>query len=150
MEDFDVAADWDPGVFSCYPDSRGLYRYASGLDFGYDKVLNHRFENPLHLRRGGTREGWLLAMGWQSVPEQYGRPGRPAPVVVTLLDQFGQPTVESVDLVVERSTKTNKSSVRPGPSPFSDASAPRTRVTDEDPCAPLSNSYEVVGPESRK
>ena len=113
LQEFEVVTRWDPGVFSCYPQGRTPYRFAPGLDFDVKEVLNDRIERDLRFRRGDIREGWLLAMGNKSVPEEYG-PGRPAPVVVKFFDQFWQPQVASVTLAVERSKQTRKSSLRPG------------------------------------
>ena len=30
VQEFEITAAWDPGIFSCYPDGRGLYRFAPG------------------------------------------------------------------------------------------------------------------------
>ena len=58
-------------------------------------------------------EGWLLAMGYKPVPEEYG-PGKPAPVEVRFLDQFWHPHIARVKLGVERSTRTRKSPLQTG------------------------------------
>ncbi len=113
LQEFEVATRWDPGVSPCYPEGRTPYRFAPGLDFNVKEVLNDRIERHLRFRRGDIREGWLLAMGYKPVPEEYG-PGRPAPVEVRLFDQFWQPQIASTIVAVERSTQRRKSSLRPG------------------------------------
>jgi hypothetical protein len=105
LQEFEVVTRWDSGIFPCYAQGRTPYRFAPGLDFDIKEVLNDRIESDLRLRRGDIREGWLLAMGNKSVPEEYG-PGRPAPVEVTFFDQVGQSQGASVTLAVERSTQT--------------------------------------------
>jgi hypothetical protein len=113
LQEFEVVTRWDPGVFSCYPEGRIPYRFAPGLDFDVKEVLNDRIERDLRFRRGDLREGWLLAMGYKPVPEEYG-PGRPAPVEVRLFDQFWQPQIANTTVAVERSTQSRKSSLRSG------------------------------------
>jgi len=113
VQEFEVAASWDPGIFPCYPKGRTPYRFARGLEFNVKEVLNDRIERDLGFRRGDVREGWLLAMGNQPVPEEYG-PGTPAPLELRLFDQFGQSQGERATLLVERSARIRASSVRPG------------------------------------
>jgi hypothetical protein len=113
LQEFEVVTCWDPDVFSCYPQGRTPYRFAPGLDFEVKEVLNDRIERDLRFRRGDIQEGWLLAMGNKPIPREYG-PGRPAPVEVRFFGQFGQSQVASATLAVERSTQSQKSSLRPG------------------------------------
>ncbi len=104
LQDFEINAAWDPGVYPCGPAGGTTYRFSSGLQFEWDEVLNHRIENYLRFRRGDICEGWLLAMGLNPVPEEYGA-GRPAPLELVLLDQFSRRHIATADFVVERSAK---------------------------------------------
>ncbi len=113
LQEFEVTTRWDPAVFPCYSEGRTPYRFVPGLEFDVKEVLNDRIERDLRFRQGDIREGWLLAMGNKSVPNEYG-PGRPAPVEVRLFDQFWQPHIVSSTVAVERSTQSRKSSLRPG------------------------------------
>jgi hypothetical protein len=113
LQEFEVVTHWDTGVFSCYPQGHAPYRFARGLDFDVKEVLNDRIERNFRFRRGDLQEGWLLAMGNKSVPEEYG-PGKPAPVEVRFFDQFWQSQVARATLAVERSTQTRKYSIEPG------------------------------------
>lgn len=113
LQEFEVTTRWDPAVFPCYSEGRTPYRFVPGLEFDVKEVLNDRIERDLRFRRGDIREGWLLAMGNKSVPNEYG-PGRTAPVEVRLFDQFWQPHIASSSVAVERSTQSRKSSLRPG------------------------------------
>jgi hypothetical protein len=113
LQEFEVATCWDPGISPSYAEGRTPYRFAPGLDFSVKEVLNDRIESGLRFRRGDVQEGWLLAMGNQPVPQEYG-PGRPAPVEVRFFDQFSQSQVASASALVQRSTRTRKSSLRPG------------------------------------
>ena len=108
VQGFEVETCWDQGVFPCYPEGRAPYRFAPGLDFDFDEVLNHRIESFLRFRRGDVCEGWLLAMGYKPIPDEYG-PGRPAPLNIVLFDQFSQQHAESGEFLVERSARTTRS-----------------------------------------
>jgi hypothetical protein len=111
LQDFEVVTRWDPNTFSCYPRGRIPYRFAPGLDFDMKEVLNHRIERKLRFRRGDVREGWLLAMGNKSVPEEYGL-GKPAPVELRFFDKFWHS--QGATLSVERSTQTYSKGRGPG------------------------------------
>jgi len=113
VQEFEVAASWDPGIFPCYPAGSTPYRFAPGLDFNVKEVLNDRIERDLRFRRGDVRDGWLLAMGNKPVPEALG-PGRCAPLELRLFDQFGQSQVDHATVLVERSGRIRASSLRPG------------------------------------
>ena len=76
VQGFEVETCWDQGVFPCYPEGRAPYRFAPGLDFDFDEVLNHRIESLLRFRRGDVCEGWLLAMGYKPIPESTDTAGR--------------------------------------------------------------------------
>jgi hypothetical protein len=117
VQEFEVAANWDPGISPCYSEGRTPYRFAPALDFNVKEVLNDRIERGLRFRRGDTREGWLLAMGNKPVPEEYG-PGRPAPLNIVLVDQFSYQHVATADFLVERSARSTSSVRRPRTSLF--------------------------------
>ena len=113
LQDFQIIPAWDSGTWECSPEKRTGYRFAPGLDYEWNEVLNHRIMNLLRLsRRGDMHEGWLLAMGYKPVPEEYG-PGRPAPLEVAFLDQFSQQHTASAEFAVERSAKATKPAARP-------------------------------------
>jgi len=123
VQGFEVETCWDQGVFPCYPEGRPPYRFSPGLDFDFDEVLNHRIESLLRFRRGDVCEGWLLAMGYKPIPEEYG-PGRPAPLYIVLFDQFSQQYAESGEFLVERSARTTRSAARPRTSLFAPEDTP--------------------------
>ena len=55
LQDFQITPAWDCDVFPCGPEGGTTYRFAPGLEFEWNEVLNHRIENDLRLRRGGRR-----------------------------------------------------------------------------------------------
>jgi hypothetical protein len=113
LQDFQIIPAWDSGICECSPEKGTGYRFAPGLDYEWNEVLNHRIVNLLRFsRRGDMQEGWLLAMGYKPVPEEYG-PGRPAPLEVAFLDQFSQQHTASAVFAVERSAKATKPAARP-------------------------------------
>jgi hypothetical protein len=130
VQEFEITTAWDRDVIPCYPDGHSLYQFASGLDFEFKEVLNHRIENFLRLRRGEIQEGFLLAMGLKPVPEEYG-PGRPASVELRLFDQFKRPNVASVDLAVVRSTRRRETLSRKRRSLFEPEQAPPAPMEHE-------------------
>jgi hypothetical protein len=140
VQEFEITTAWDRDVIPCYPDGRGLYQFASSLDFEFKEVLNHRIENFLRLRRGEIQEGFLLAMGLKPVPEEYGL-GRPASVELKLLDQLCRPTVATVDLTVERSLRARKPSSRKRWSLFEPEQAPPAPMGTE-----IDNGLRLSGP----
>jgi hypothetical protein len=114
-----------------------VLRFAPGLDFDVKEVLNDRIDRDLHFRRGDVREGWLLAMGYKPVPEEYG-PCRPAPVEVRLFDQFGQPQIVTTTVAVEGSRQSRKSSLRPGSDLYERENPPVSMERGVDPDAIVS------------
>jgi hypothetical protein len=137
LEDFEITPAWDSSVYPCGSE-RGSYRLAAGLQYDWNEVLNHRIENHLRFRRGDLADGWLLATGSKSIPPEYG-PGRPAPLEVAFLDQFSKQHKVSGDFVVERSAKTPKSAVRPGPGlfdPVSSTARSAIRLSSQSPARP--------------
>jgi hypothetical protein len=135
VQDFEVAATWDPDIFPCYSNDRQLYRFAPGLDFDSTEVLNHRIDEVLRFRRGDVREGWLLAMGNRPVPEGYG-PGMPAPVQVRLSAPCCR-MLDRVDLFVERSAKAKQSNTGVRTGLFEPRSEPRTERSAVDVTLPV-------------
>ncbi len=131
------------------PTYKPPYRFAPGLDFDFDQVLNHRIESFLRFRRGDIRDGWLLAMGSKPIPEEYG-PGRPAPLKIVLFDQFSQPHAASGEFGVERSAKTTRSAARPRTNLFAPEDTPdvKERVTGNTSWLPesVSRSFRQTGP----
>ncbi len=85
LQDVQITPPWDRDVIYCGLEPGTNYRFAPGLEFEWEEVLNHEIENNLRLRRGHMREGWLLATGNKPVPENYG-PFMPAPLTVAFLD----------------------------------------------------------------
>ncbi len=117
VQEFEVAANWDPGISPCYSEGRTPYRLAPALDFNVKEVLNDRIERGLRFRRGDLREGWLLAIGNKPVPEKY-TSGRPAPLDIVLVDQFSDRHVVTAEFLVERSGRSTGSVAKPKTSLF--------------------------------
>jgi len=127
LRDFQIMPAWDPAVSECGPEKATGYRFATGLDYEWNDVLNHRIVNLLRLSRpGDMREGWLLGTGCKPVPQEYG-PGKPAPLEIAFLDQFSQKHTVSAAFVVERSAKTTKSAARPRTGLYEEEDPPASR-----------------------
>ncbi len=143
LQEFDVVTHWDPNIFPCYAQGRTPYRFAPGLDFDMKEVLNDRIEHNLRFRREDIREGWLLAMGNKSVPEEYGL-GRSAPVEVRLLAKFWQS--QGAALAVERSTQTYSKGRGHGPGLHEHKDPPVRIACDAEPRRkPPAVSSELLG-----
>jgi len=112
LQDVQITPPWDRDVVYCGLEPGTNYRFAPGLEFEWDEVLNHQIENNLRLSRGHMLEGWLLATGNNPVPENYG-PFMPAPLTVAFLDLNSREHTASAVVSVERSTKTTKSAAWP-------------------------------------
>jgi hypothetical protein len=51
LQDFQIMPAWDPAVSECGPEKETGYRFATGLDYEWNDVLNHRIVNLLRLSR---------------------------------------------------------------------------------------------------
>ena len=123
VQGFEVETCWDQGVFPCYPEGRAPYRFAPGLDFDFDEVLNHRIESSC----ASGAEMYVRAGSWQWVTNRSRMstaPGRPAPLNIVLFDQFSQQHAESGEFLVERSARTARSAARPRTSLFAPEDTP--------------------------
>ncbi|HEV3438212.1 MAG TPA: hypothetical protein VG122_12680 [Gemmata sp.] len=113
LEDFGLAAAWDPDLIPLSPGKKDLYSFARGFDFTREEVLNHRIEKPLRFHhRGYLAEGWLLALGQEPIPDTY-RHGMTARLEVRLTDQFGGHHFAQADAFVERSVHQKAPVLRP-------------------------------------
>jgi hypothetical protein len=103
LNQFDIAPFWDSGVLCELDDD---YRFARGLDFDAKQVLNSRFDQGLRFRFNGDRvEGWLLGMGLNAVPAEYGA-GFSAPIELLLFGPAEAPPCRTdVSIIVQRSRK---------------------------------------------
>jgi len=77
-----------------------IYRLLDGTTFHRNEVLNHRVGKDGVLRHGAQLEGVLLAQAFDPVPERY-RPGSRIPVVLSIVDQFGDTTEWPIRLIVQ-------------------------------------------------
>jgi len=103
LNQFDIAPFWDSGVL-CELDEN--YRFAPGVEFDAKQVLNSRFDQGLRFRFNGDRvEGWLLGMGLNAVPAEYGA-GFSAPIELLLFGPAEAPPCRTdVSINVQRSRK---------------------------------------------
>jgi hypothetical protein len=154
--DFRIAASWDSEIGPACSEvtirrerkTESRYVCPDGRDYLEDDVLNDVIDEGLHLSRpGDTREGWLLAMGQVPVPERYGA-RRPAPVEVTLSDQFGQAHTAVAELLVERSARATRSSVQPSSGLYQPADTPVPLPSSTELKAPRKLRVDVGGPGS--
>lgn len=116
LEDFVIASEWDSDLIPLRAKEKELYRFTPSFDFVWDEVLNHRIEDGLRFnRRGDMAKGWLLATGYQPIPDKY-RNWMSAQVDVIFTDQFGDNHVVPAEAFVERSAHQKHLGVRPGKS----------------------------------
>ena len=80
--------------------SNVIYRLADKTTFHRNEVLNHKIGKDGVLRRGDQLEGVLLAQAFESVPKRY-KPGSRMPVVLSIVDEFGESTEWSINLMVQ-------------------------------------------------
>jgi len=113
LEDFGLAAAWDPDLIPLSLGKKDLYSFARGFDFRREEVLNHRIEKLLRFHhRGYLAEGWLVATGLKPIPDTY-RNNMSVPVEVRFTDQFGSDHFGKADAFVERSARQKTPALRP-------------------------------------
>jgi hypothetical protein len=113
LQNFGLAAAWDPDLIPLSPGKEGLYVFARGFDFAWEEVLNHRIEKPLRFHhRGYLAEGWLLAVGQEPIPDTY-RHGMAERLEVRLTDQFGGDHFAQAGAFIERSAHKRAPALRP-------------------------------------
>jgi hypothetical protein len=113
LEDFGLAAAWDPDLIPLSLGKKDLYPFARDFDFTREEVLNHRIEKLLRFHhRGYLAEGWLLATGLKPIPDTY-RNNTSVPVEVRFTDQFGSDHFGKADAFVERSARQKTPALRP-------------------------------------
>lgn len=106
LSQFDLEPFWDSGVLCELGDN---YCFGPGLEFNAKHVLNSRFDRGLRFRYSGdTVEGWLLGIGLNAVPAEYGS-GFSAPTQLLLFGPAEAPICRiEVPMAVLRSPKSTE------------------------------------------
>jgi hypothetical protein len=112
LQDFRLAAAWDPDLMPLTDDGKGLYSFQKGFDYSRGEVLNHRLERPLFLHhRGDLVEGLLLATGLEPIPDAY-QNSMGVLLEVSFMDQFKNDHPARAYAFVERSARQKARGLR--------------------------------------
>ena len=131
ISDFDIQTPWPTEYFRLLEDPLLIdghsRRYRFGVpevqDFEREQVINHYADVRQILRFGHSLSGFLLGIGFETIPERF-RHGMMVPAFVMVYDQFGHPHRSPVELQAIRNRTRprvmRKSSLLNHPDPIAD------------------------------